>query len=194
MMTKSNDEMNSSQAISSKPECVFPLEFYHQVQDTIESILTADAQLFDQQKVDHVFSMLSHFLHLNYGRLYIYNNQSNSLEPKYGSSIKLDALERGIYAPGEGVTGQAFLAEEATYVWDLAHEPQYQGRSLKASDLPYKEPSYLAVPFYGKNMSGVIGFHLGKRGRADILATIGIVSTMAECIGNSELPFFEQVA
>lgn len=167
-------------------ESQFPLEYYAQVQGTIESMLTPGNALYDVETIDEIFSTLQHFLNLNYGRLYIYDSDDKKLVVTYGRKLDLAAIARGQYSVGEGVTGQAFLERQALYVKDLVHQTLYKGRSLKAQDLPYTDPAYLAVPFYGENLSGVVGFHLNARSRFDVISTIAIVSMIAEWFSSKQ--------
>jgi len=175
-------------------ESLFPLEYYAKVQGTIESILETVNTSYDTRTIDEVFSVLRHFLHLSYGRLYVYDAERNQLTAKHGRTLALAALGRGHYSVGEGVTGQAFMENQALYVRDLVHQPMYKGRSLKAQDLPYKDPAYLAVPFYGENLSGVVGFHLNARSRFDVISTIAIVSLIAEWFANKQFVFAREAA
>ena len=172
---------------ASSQESLFPLEYYAQVQGTIESMLASANQADGVDTIDDAFSVLAHFLNLKHGRLYVYDPELNQLVAKCGSTLDLEALGRGHYTPGEGVTGQAFLERQGLYVKDIGHEPLYLGRSCKAQDLPYRKPAYLAVPFYGAHLSGVVGFHLNERGRFDVISTMAIVSLVAEWIARADL-------
>lgn len=170
-------------------ESLFPLEYYAKVQGSLESILESANTYYDVNTIEKIFAILQHFINLNYGRLYVCNAENTQLVAKYGRTLELAALKRGNYSLGEGVTGQAFLERQALYVTDLAHQPMYKGRSIRATDLPYKNPAYMAVPFYGEHWAGVVGFHLSTRSRFDVIATIAIVSLIAEWLANKHFEF-----
>lgn len=83
---------------------LFPLEYYAQVQGTIESMLATVNASYDIDTVEDIFSMLQHFLNISYGRLYVYSPEDNQLTAKCGRTLDLAALGRGHYSVGEGVT------------------------------------------------------------------------------------------
>ena len=184
----------SSELAGKSSEHLFPLEYYANVQATIDSTLAmADGQ-YDLETIDEVFGMLKHFLNLDYGRLYVYDFDKHELFARHGLTLNLNALTNGKYSLGEGVTGQAFLERQALYVKDIAHSSLYLGRSMKAAELPYRMPAYLAVPFYGEHVCGVLGFHLNERSEFDVISTMAIISSIADWIANESMTFMDLAA
>lgn len=169
-------------------ESLFPLEFYSHVQEMIDSLLTYPRPVEQVVDVKHILFLFSHFLYMNYGRLYLFDSQTRMLKLSLGQSFSPDKISLGQYEIGEGITGSAFSEEQVQYVSDIDVEPRYLGRNFKAKDLPYTKAGYLAVPFYGERDSGVLGFHLGKRRMTDIYMSAAIAYGIAEKIGSGALP------
>ncbi len=92
-------------------------------------------------------------------------------------------IARGVYAPGEGVTGRVLATGQPAVVQDVDAEPAFLFRCVPRHRLPPETVAFIALPIEleGRTL-GVLACHrIRSRSRllADDVAVLGILATLA---------------
>ena len=97
-----------------------------------------------------------------------------------GSSVE---ASRGVYGPGEGVTGHVLATGQAVIVQDVDAEPAFLFRAVPRERLPPQTVAFIALPIEVERRTiGVLACHrIRSRHRqlADDLAILKILATLA---------------
>ncbi|EOH6072833.1 sigma 54-interacting transcriptional regulator [Burkholderia cenocepacia] len=98
-----------------------------------------------EENLREVFHLLSEMLGLNRGRLFL-ADATGKLTLRCAYGLTRGEMARGVFAPGEGVTGRVFLSGQLTIVQDIDSEPNYLWRTVARSALPNGTTSMFFVP------------------------------------------------
>lgn len=143
--------------------------------------------LSSDQVLREMLHLMSELLGLNRGRI-VLRNQPSSANPQNAAiqhAYGLTALEirRGVYAEGDGITGRVLQSGQPAIVQDIAHDPLFLFRAVRAEKFPAETVAYLALPItWGNTTVGVLGCHrLRSRQRHlnDDLAVLKVLATLA---------------
>ncbi|WP_459719174.1 sigma-54-dependent Fis family transcriptional regulator [Paraburkholderia sp. 2C] len=93
-----------------------------------------------------VFHLLSEFLGLNRGRLFLFDPVRRKLVLRCAYGLTHDEMERGVISPGEGMTGIAFESGQLMIVPDIDAEPRCLWRTVARSALPAGTIAMFFVP------------------------------------------------
>ncbi|ETN83297.1 GAF domain protein [Necator americanus] len=98
-----------------------------------------------EENLREVFHLLSEILGLNRGRLFL-ADAAGKLTLRCAYGLTRGEMARGVFAPGEGMTGRVFLSGQLTIVQDIDSEPSYLWRTVARSALPNGTTSMFFVP------------------------------------------------
>lgn len=94
-----------------------------------------------------------------------------------------EEIGRGVYAPGEGVTGLVLASGQAVLVHDIDAEPRFLARSVARDKLPGEGQAFLALPIQVEARTvGVLSCHrnrLPDRTLDDDLALLRVLAALA---------------
>jgi len=104
--------------------------------------------------------LLSQLLGLNRGRVALADKEDGMLTIRYAYGLTDEERSRGVYALGEGVTGQVYKTGQVALIQDIDNEPIYLTRAIKRDVLPDETVAYIAVPILqDETPIGVLAAH-----------------------------------
>jgi Nif-specific regulatory protein len=147
-----------------------------------ESIRLLSRGLAPEAAIREMLHLLSEMLGLNRGRVVLPEGGGLAIRVAYG--LTREEIERGRYAPGEGITGRVMLSGETLIVQDIDDEPGYLARSVERASLPDETVSFIALPIMvDRVVTGVLGVHRLRSRPRQLRADLQILKTVAELIG-----------
>ncbi|MFO7858311.1 MAG: sigma 54-interacting transcriptional regulator, partial [Ectothiorhodospiraceae bacterium] len=154
-------------------------------------VLSEAAQLLNratepESSITAVLRLLSQLVGLNRGRVVLPRSSDGHLAIHYAYGLRAEEKERGVYAPGEGITGQVMATGRVCVVQDIDSESDFLFRAVDRATLPPETVCFIAVPILRDNEPvGVLGFHrLRNRPRA-FQADIRLLRIIAAMIGQT---------
>lgn len=88
------------------------------------------------ENLKEVFHLLSEILGLNRGRMFLLNPATGLLNLCCGYGLTRAEIERGVLAPGEGITGKVFESGQVAIVQDIRSDPEFLWRTFAREALP----------------------------------------------------------
>ncbi|PLY57221.1 sigma-54-dependent Fis family transcriptional regulator [Herbaspirillum sp. BH-1] len=127
--------------------------------------------------------LLSELLGLNRGRVVLRDEGSETARIHYAYGMTRQEMARGVYQPGDGVTGRVLATGQLTIVQDIDQEPRFLLRTVRREDLPSGPVSFIAMPIkIDRQTVGVMACHRIRsrmRTLSDDLTVLRILSTLA---------------
>lgn len=127
--------------------------------------------------------LLSELLGLNRGRVVLRDEGSETARIHYAYGLTRQEMARGVYQPGDGVTGRVLATGQLTIVQDIDQEPRFLLRTVRREDLPSGPVSFIAMPIkIDRQTVGVMACHRIRsrmRTLSDDLTVLRILSTLA---------------
>ncbi len=132
--------------------------------------------------IREMLHLISEFLGLNRGRVVLRQPGGSDYAIRYAYGLTQEEIERGIYQPGEGVTGRVLQSGETAIVQDIDNDPHYLARAVERTRLPHETVSYIALPLRSEGeVLGLLGVHRIRgrtRALADDLRILEIIATL----------------
>ena len=132
--------------------------------------------------IREMLHLISEFLGLNRGRVVLRQPGSDDYAIRYAYGLTQMEIERGVYRPGDGVTGRALQSGETAIVQDIDDDPNYLARAVDRARLPHETVSYIALPLMNDGeVLGLLGVHRIRgrtRALADDLRILEIIATL----------------
>lgn len=136
------------------------------------------------ENLREVFHLLSEILGLNRGRLFLFDPATGMLALRCAYGLTREEMARGIFAPGEGITGKAFESGQLTIVQDIDSEPRYLWRTVPRSALPNGTTSMFFFPIQvGGRTRGVFSVNRFRGISRSLTADLEILREVAAQIG-----------
>ncbi|WP_141054629.1 sigma-54 interaction domain-containing protein [Tepidiphilus succinatimandens] len=136
------------------------------------------------QAIREMLHLLSELLGLNRGRVVLPDPETGELRIAIAYGLTKAEIERGRYAPGEGITGRVLQTGETLIIQDIDNEPAYLARSVKRETLPNETVSFIALPIMvNRTVIGVLGVHRLRSRQRQIGADLQVLKMIAELIG-----------
>lgn len=149
-----------------------------------ESIRLLSRGLPQDKAIREMLHLLSELLGLNRGRVVLPDAESGDLRIRYSYGLTKAEIERGHYAPGEGITGRVVQIGETLIVQDIDDEPMYLARSVRREELPSETVSFIALPIHVDcKVVGVLGVHRLRSRQRQLGADLQVLKTVAELMG-----------
>jgi Nif-specific regulatory protein len=131
--------------------------------------------------IREMLHLLSELLGLNRGRVLLADAERGTLAIRHAYGLTRAEMQRGVFAPGEGITGRVYQDGRGVIVQDIDAEPAFLCRTVERAHLPQETVAYIALPIeISGRTAGVLGCHrLRRRDRAlnDDLHVLTIVAT-----------------
>ncbi|WP_255485111.1 MULTISPECIES: sigma-54-dependent Fis family transcriptional regulator [Oxalobacteraceae] len=130
--------------------------------------------------IRNMLHLLSEFLGLNRGRLFLFDAQKQRLVIRYSYGLDEEEIKRGVFRPGEGITGKVFQSGEVAIIQDIDTEPNYLARTVDRDTLPKGTISMFALPIIvNGTVRGVLAVNRFRglhRPLSDDLVTVRLVA------------------
>ncbi len=132
--------------------------------------------------IREMLHLISEFLGLNRGRVVLQQTGSPDYAIRYAYGLTRQEIERGVYRPGDGVTGRVLQSGETAIVQDIDDDPNYLARAVDRDRLPNETVSFIALPLRSEGrILGLLGVHRIRgrtRALADDLHILEIIATL----------------
>ena len=160
----------------------FPDVYYKKVIDLLLSQSTAEEIKDDPEKMlTSTLALLSHFLNLNRGRIFLWDTQTSRLEIAYSHGLSPEQINLGKYEISEGITGEVLDSGRAILVENVSSDYRYLGKlsSLMPPDKRLK--SYIAVPIKYEDIDlGVLAVECNSSNDGDMEANALVLKLVVE--------------
>ncbi|HSW52106.1 MAG TPA: sigma 54-interacting transcriptional regulator, partial [Sulfuricaulis sp.] len=132
--------------------------------------------------IREMLHLISEFLGLNRGRVVLRQPGGDDYAIRYAYGLTQAEIERGVYRPGDGVSGRVLQSGETAIVQDIDDDPHYLARAVERDRLPDETVSFIALPLMSDGeVLGLLGVHrIRSRARAlaDDLRILEIIATL----------------
>ena len=124
-------------------------QFKHEVKEL--SLLFEVSQLLDRSidlrdVVGSVLEALSNHIGMSHGTLTLLNRETGKISISCAHGLSKSQQAKGIYNPGEGVTGTVIESGRAVVIPKVSEEPQFLNRTGVHNELHLKDISFICVP------------------------------------------------
>nr|CAE26817.1 Sigma-54 dependent, Vanadium nitrogenase transcriptional regulator, VnfA [Rhodopseudomonas palustris CGA009] len=141
-----------------------------------------------------ILSVMQHQLKIHRGVVTLYDRESQTIFIHESFGLTEDQKARGLYAPGEGITGQVVESGKPIIVPHLREDSRFLDRTKAHSD-GNGNASFFCVPIiHGRKVLGTISAERGYRNRRLLKQDVEVLSTIASMIAPAvELYLLENV-
>lgn len=116
---------------------------------------TLDRSLEIEDAIQPVLELLKEHLHLINGMVTLLNRNTGLITIESASDMSEEARRRGVYRPGEGITGQVVDSGEAMVIPDIKRDPRFLNK-MKLP-LPGGQVAFISVPVsHNRDIMGTI--------------------------------------
>ncbi|MDX1812638.1 MAG: GAF domain-containing protein [Gammaproteobacteria bacterium] len=161
----------------------FPESYYRRVVSEILTQIDLLKQTGNPEQVlEDTLEMLSQLLHLNRGRVFLWDDYSQSLHIRYAYNLSTVEMSKGKYEICEGITGEVFDTQNAALIEDINAVTNYKGKvTPRKQEENSPKVSYIAVPIVHKDSSlGVLAVETIAHYDGDMEANALILRMVAE--------------
>ena len=134
---------------------------------------------------DRVMRILAASLGIERGRLVVLDDVTRQLRIEVAHGLKPEEQRRGVYAIGEGITGQVFQTGEPRVIPDVRQEPAYLDRTgtLKDRDEAY---SFICLPIKSEDRPiGVLSVDMKFAGQDALDRDLRVLTVVAAMIAQA---------
>lgn len=129
-----------------------------------------------------MLQLMSELFGLNQGRIVLQHLYDEKASICYSYGMSPEQVERGVYAPHEGITGAVLAQSHMIIVDDVQQDPVYLGRAVAKESLPSEQTMFIALPIAAHNRTfGVLACHRARwspRALHDDLSLLRILATL----------------
>lgn len=129
-----------------------------------------------------MLQLMSELFGLNQGRIVLQHTDDENASIVYAYGMSSEQIARGVYAPGEGITGAVLAHSYMIVADDIRQDPLFLGRSVRREDLPQEQTMFIALPIAAHNRTfGVLACHrarLSPRALHDDISLLRILATL----------------
>ena len=110
-----------------------------------------------QEAVNKILRLMSEMVGLNRGRVLLPDEATGGLRIRYSYGLTQDQVDKGLYSPGEGITGKVIETGKAVSIPKISEEPLFLDRTATRKKKQSKERSFICVPVKrGKQVIGAL--------------------------------------
>jgi Nif-specific regulatory protein len=145
--------------------------------------------LAPERVLREMLHLMSELLGLNRGRIVLADppapgaSRPASARIRHAYGLTQVEIGRGVYAWGEGITGQVLAGGQPAIVQDIDAEPQFRFRAVARGQLPPETVAFIALPVEVNGATvGVLACHRirsRQRHLNDDLAVLRVLATLA---------------
>jgi Nif-specific regulatory protein len=116
---------------------------------------TLDRSLDIEDAIQPVLSLLREHLGLRNGMVTLLNRKTGLITIESASDLSREAQEKGVYRPGEGITGQVVATGEGMIIPDIKKDKRFLNKT--GVPLPGGQVSFISVPVsHNRDIMGTI--------------------------------------
>ncbi|MGE4281877.1 MAG: sigma-54 interaction domain-containing protein [Magnetospirillum sp.] len=142
-----------------------------------------------------ILKVMQQRLKMQRGMVTLYDRASETIFIHESFGLSDEQKGRGIYAPGEGITGQVVQSGQAIIVPQLKDNPSFLNRTLAHGDGTHMNASFMCVPIiHAKKVLGTISAERVYLNRRLLKQDVELLATIASMIASAvELYLLENV-
>lgn len=131
-----------------------------------------------------MLQLMSEFFGLNQGRIVLQHTYDENASIVYSYGMSPEQVERGVYAPGEGVTGAVLRHSHMVIIDDVRNDPAFLDRSVRREDLPAEQTMFIALPIAAHNRTfGVLACHRARHSPRPLHDDLSLMRILATLVG-----------
>lgn len=129
--------------------------------------------------------LMSELLGLNRGRVVLLEDHGEICRIRHAYGLTNEEMARGVYQPGEGVTGHVMAHGQLVIVQDIDRDENFLARAVKREQLPAGPVSFIALPITIQNRTvGVLACHRIRMRNRSLANDISILRILATLTGH----------
>ena len=152
--------MNTSaaQAVSSTERCFDCDQQNEKFLDLLYEISNSILKEEDlSESINSVLKLLGEYLGVTRGTITIFNRKTGKISIEEGVGISPEEQARGIYRPGEGITGKVLESGTPAVIPDISKEPKFLNKTGAVRNYGNDKVSFISVPIKaGKEIIGTL--------------------------------------
>lgn len=131
-----------------------------------------------------MLQLMSELFGLNQGRIVLQHTDDANASIAHSYGMSAEQVKRGVYAPGEGITGAVLANSHMAVVDDVNADPAYLERAVPRADLPSEQTMFIALPVSAHNRTfGVLGCHRARQSRRPLHDDLSLLRILATLTG-----------
>ena len=150
------------------------------------------------EAVSKILRLISEMVGLNRGRVLLPDDATGGLKIRYSYGLTQDQVDKGLYSPGEGITGKVMQSKQVAVIQNVDDEQNFLFRAVDREVLPEEVVSYLAVPILkDHDCLGVLAAHrlrIRPRSIQSDLLLLRVIATMVAQIVTIDALILERTA
>ena len=160
-----------------------------EVSSEFTAVILAAAKLIGKSlepavAIGGILKLLSSRLRLEKGRVILPGADANTLHIAYSQGLSEEEIHKGVYSPGQGITGRVMLTGEVALVPDVAQEPDFLALVTPDTDYHPHPLAYIAVPIVQKDAPiGVLAVQRHSPDKFHLVHDLSVLQIVAAMIG-----------
>lgn len=131
-----------------------------------------------------MLQLMSEFFGLNQGRIVLQHTQDENASIAYSYGMSPEQIQRGVFAPDEGITGMVLRNGYMIVIDDVAADPIFLGRTVLHHELPREQTMFIALPITAQNRTfGVLACHRARISARPLHDDISLLRILATLVG-----------
>ncbi|TGK01592.1 GAF domain-containing protein [Leptospira langatensis] len=162
------------------------LEQKNKIQQVLIDISrTVTSTLILQEIFDDIMERLDKSLNLERGSIVLFDSEKNILKLIAASGLTAEEMEKGVYLPGEGITGRVYENGEAVIVESIVNDENFLNRLDNANHFKNnpENVSFLAAPIKSDtDVLGVVSVFFVHKKYVDLKTYLDFLQVVASVI------------
>lgn len=131
-----------------------------------------------------MLQLMSEFFGLNQGRIVLQHTDDENASIYYSYGLSPAQIERGVYAPHEGITGAVLAHSYMIIVDDIHKDPSFLDRAILRDEFPPEQTMFIALPIAAHNRTfGVLACHRARLSPRPLHDDISLLRILATLVG-----------
>lgn len=131
-----------------------------------------------------ILKLLSSVLALEKGRVILPDPEADVLRIVYAHGLSESEIRKGVYSPGEGITGRVMTTGELVLIPDVAREPDFLALVTPDSEYNSQPSAYIAVPIVQNDTPiGVLAVQRRAPKQSQFVRDLNVLQIIAAMIG-----------
>ena len=89
-----------------------------------------------QEAVNKILRLMSEMVGLNRGRVLLPDEATGGLRIRFSYGLTQDQVDKGLYSPGEGITGKVMQSKQVAVIQNVDDEQNFLFRAVDREVLP----------------------------------------------------------
>ncbi|MFH6973772.1 sigma 54-interacting transcriptional regulator [Neisseria sp. 23W00734] len=131
-----------------------------------------------------MLQLMSELFGLNQGRIVLQHLNDENASIRYAYGMSPEQTARGVYAPGEGITGTVLKHAHMIVADNVRSDPLFLGRTVLHDDIPAEQTMFIALPVTAHNRTfGVLACLRARYSPRPLHDDISLLNILATLVG-----------